>query len=124
MIETRYFTHTEGRKVAKWLKEMRAENRHTTLIGHSMGGRTAASIVAKGNYVDVLVTVDPVTGYLPFRPKFEKVAEHSGAWRHYYSRSKEAKETAGRGQVAVGTTLRGSMPSPIWRSKWTMCAYA
>ena len=43
-------------------------------------------MVAAGNEVDKLVTVDPVSRR---RPDFEKVAEHSGVWHNYVSTSRE-----------------------------------
>ena len=80
---TEYFEHTEEERLTNWLRDH--SDAHLTVIGHSMGGRTAAHIVADGNYVDVLVTVDPATGYRLGRPRFKKVVKHSGAWHNYYS---------------------------------------
>ena len=61
-----------------------------TVIAHSWGARAAARVVAAGNAVDKLVTVDPVSVR---RPDFGKVAEHSGVWHNYVSTSRELEKS-------------------------------
>lgn len=75
-----YFQWWQGRRLAAWV----TQNKHCaiTLIGHSYGGNTAASVVAKGYCVAHLITVDPVGMR---RPNFKKVATHCGMWTNYNS---------------------------------------
>jgi len=70
-----YFEWGESKKLAQWIQQNQANE--LTVIGHSYGGDTAATVVARGNYVDTLVTVDPVGR---FKPNFGKVASNSGVW--------------------------------------------
>jgi hypothetical protein len=54
-------------------------------------------VVSKGNYVDVLITVDPV-GIT--KPNFSRVAEHSGHWVNIDSTDTEI--TVGNTAAIVG----------------------
>ena len=47
-------------------------------------------MVAAGNAVDKLVTVDPVSVR---RPDFGKIAEHSGVWHNHVSTSRELESS-------------------------------
>jgi pimeloyl-ACP methyl ester carboxylesterase len=71
-----YFDWTQSRAIEDWLKHYP----HSSIVGHSYGGDTAASVVAKGASVTTLVTIDPVSR---FRPSFKKVASHCQYWANY-----------------------------------------
>jgi pimeloyl-ACP methyl ester carboxylesterase len=71
-----YFEWTQNRSIESWIKH----NPHATLVGHSFGGDTAASIVAKGALVSTLITIDPVSR---FPPALNKVADHCDYWVNY-----------------------------------------
>jgi RHS repeat-associated protein len=73
-----YFEWHQGKELAAWIDSNQEFN--LTVIGHSYGGDTVATIVSKGHYVDNLITVDPVGRT---KPNFEAVAEHSGTWTNY-----------------------------------------
>lgn len=76
-ITAEYFTWDEGSKLASWID---ANNGNVTVIGHSYGGDTAASVVAQGRAVKMLVTVDPVSW---FRPDFAAVQANAGIWTNW-----------------------------------------
>ena len=80
----KYFKHRQRKELAKWIQANKDED--LTVIGHSWGASSAARVVAKGNRVGTLITVDPVSWR---RPDFAKVAEHSGVWKNYDSVSIE-----------------------------------
>ena len=69
-----YFTWDQGGALASWID---ANGGAVSVIGHSYGGDTAASVVAAGHGVNSLTTVDPV-GWT--RPSYSAVAANSGSW--------------------------------------------
>ena len=77
---TKYFEHSQDEELGEWIRNNKDEN--LTVIGHSWGAATAARVVAEGNRVGKLITVDPVSWG---RPDYAKVAEHSGYWHNYDS---------------------------------------
>ena len=76
-----YFTKDDKSKAIKWIhdmcRELKCDPSDIAIVGHSLGGDTAASIVADGMRVGALVTVDPVS---VIRPDFAKVRENAGQW--------------------------------------------
>lgn len=57
-----------------------ANNGAVSVIGHSYGGDTAASVVAAGHSVQSLTTIDPA-GW--FRPNLTAVAANAGTWTNF-----------------------------------------
>jgi hypothetical protein len=72
-----YFTWDQGGALASWID---ANGGAVSVIGHSYGGDTAASVVAAGHGVNSLTTVDPV-GWT--RPSYSAVAANSGSWTNF-----------------------------------------
>ncbi|MFC6762105.1 RHS repeat-associated core domain-containing protein [Sulfitobacter porphyrae] len=77
-----YFQHNQGRKLANWIRANKGKR--ITVIGHSRGGDTAARVVAKGNRISRLVTVDPVRRTV--MPKLANVKKYSDVWINYDSK--------------------------------------
>ncbi|WP_028875727.1 FG-GAP-like repeat-containing protein [Teredinibacter turnerae] len=73
-----YFTWDQGGDLSAWIDSN--SGYAITVIGHSYGGDTAATIVSKGHKVSHLITVDPV-GWT--RPNYSSVAANSGKWTNY-----------------------------------------
>jgi RHS repeat-associated protein len=69
-----YFQWDQYEALALWID---ANGGSVTVIGHSYGGNTAATVVAAGHFVDRLITADPVSR---IRPSFSDVAANSGSW--------------------------------------------
>ncbi len=101
-----YFTWDQGGALGSWID---ANGGAASVIGHSYGGDTAASVVAAGHSVASLTTVDPVSW---FRPNYAAVAANilpGGSWTNLNA-------TAGQGSLpnilagiggAWGTGSRG-----------------
>lgn len=78
-LEVRYFTFDQGKELAEWIRERGGD---VTVIGHSYGADTAASVVTRpGNRVKTLITLDPVGR--TFRPDFGAVRANAGEWFNY-----------------------------------------
>ncbi len=73
----KFFTWDQSAELAQWIAD---NGGNVTVIGHSYGADTAASVVAAGYSVDRLITVDPV-GWS--RPEFSRVVENSAIWENY-----------------------------------------
>ena len=86
---TRYFKHSQRRRLAKWIR-MHQDDAYVIVIGHSWGAAAAARVVAKGNAVDKLVTVDPVSLRWKRPRALRKVAKYSGVWHNYDSISQKS----------------------------------
>ena len=80
VADVQYFTWDNTAGLTAWGNPVDAKGGQITLIGHSYGGDTAASVVANGLKVQTLVTLDPVS-YI--RPDFQKVAANSGQWLNF-----------------------------------------
>jgi Resolvase, N terminal domain/Alpha/beta hydrolase family len=78
--DVQYFTWDNAADLATWGNGVDASGGQITLIGHSYGASTAATVVANGLKVQTLVTLDPV-GYL--QPNFQQVAADSRQWLNY-----------------------------------------
>ena len=77
-VEVKYFHCTDGAGLQHWLEEQnKATGNHVAVIGHSWGGDTAASRVADGTPVKLLVTFDPVSRN---PPDFKDVKKNSETW--------------------------------------------
>jgi len=76
-----YFTWDQDRSLTNWLELNSSANGAgvTGVYGHSYGGDTAATVVARGTSVPFLHTVDPVSW---FRPNFQAVAANAGSWQN------------------------------------------
>ena len=85
--DTEYFKHWERGKLADWIQKH--QDAHITVIGHSWGAAAAARVVAQGNAVDKLVTVDPVSRRWRRRDALGNVAKHAGVWHNYDSVSRK-----------------------------------
>jgi len=70
----------EEASLAAWGTQVDASGGQITLIAHSYGADTAASVVANGLKVQTLVTLDPVSYD---QPNFQRVAANSGQWLNY-----------------------------------------
>jgi pimeloyl-ACP methyl ester carboxylesterase len=79
-VDVQYFTWDDAAGLAAWGTQVDASGGQITLIGHSYGAATAASVVANGLKVQSLVTLDPVS-YL--QPNFQQVAANSGQWLNF-----------------------------------------
>ncbi|WP_157692425.1 DUF3060 domain-containing protein [Granulibacter bethesdensis] len=77
--DVKYFTWDQSLELAAWAKNSGGT---ATIIAHSYGGSTAASVVASGIHVNTLVTIDPV-GY--YTPDFTKITENSQKWYDFNS---------------------------------------
>ena len=77
-----YFTWTEDIELGAWIdvNNNGVKKSRVTVIGHSYGADTAATVVASGHKVDRLITVDPV-GWT--RPDYARVAANSRAWANF-----------------------------------------
>ena len=76
-VDVQYFIWDQGDQLSTWAKAAGGE---ATVIAHSYGADTAATVVANGAKVKTLVTLDPVSF---FRPDFSKVAANAGQWLDY-----------------------------------------
>jgi len=56
-----YFSWTDGTKLANWIQQEDAAGYQVTVIAHSYGGDTAATVAANGSKVFNLVLLDPVS---------------------------------------------------------------
>ncbi|WP_428488422.1 beta strand repeat-containing protein [Rhodopila sp.] len=79
-VDVQYFTWDNAAGLAAWGNQVDGNGGQITLIGHSYGAATAASVVASGLKVQTLVTLDPVS-YL--QPDFHQVAANSGQWLNF-----------------------------------------
>ena len=75
-----FFTHRQHKELEETLKAN--ADAEITLVGHSWGAATAARVVARGDHVEELITVDGVSRR---RPDYGAVAENSGNWINYDS---------------------------------------
>jgi RHS repeat-associated protein len=73
----RYFTWDDAERLADWID---ANGEDGTVISHSYGADTAASVVANGHKINTLITNDPVSW---FRPNFHDVAANSRNWVNF-----------------------------------------
>jgi hypothetical protein len=78
--DVQYFTWDQASQLTQWGNGVDASGGQITLIGHSYGGDTAASVVANGLKVKTLITLDPVS-YI--QPNFQQVAANSGQWLNF-----------------------------------------
>jgi len=77
-VAVAYFSYAQGKGLQHWVEAQdKATDHHVAVIGHSWGADTAASRVAKGMPVKLLVTFDPVSTH---RPNFKDVRKSSGTW--------------------------------------------
>src|SRR5262249_8306507 len=67
-----YFTWDQRSALASWID---ANGGAVTVVGHSWGAATAATVVAAGHQVESLITVDPVSW---LRPDYVAVAANAG----------------------------------------------
>lgn len=74
VADVKYFTWTDASGLAQWVNQNGGQ---VTIVAHSYGADTAASMVASGVKVKTLVTLDPVS-YI--RPNFQQVAANSEQW--------------------------------------------
>ena len=85
-----YFEHHQKKELALWLDNNLGNE--TTVIGHSWGGHSAMEVIARGHWVDNLITVDPVGGWVGGRPNLLKVVRNTGNWTNYDSIAKGLKD--------------------------------
>jgi hypothetical protein len=69
-----YFAFDQADALAAFIK---ASNGDVTVVAHSYGADTAAKVVAAGNQVRQLITLDPVSR---IRPDYAKVAANASQW--------------------------------------------
>ena len=79
-LDVQYFTWDNSAGLAAWGNQVDASGGQITLIGHSYGADTAASVVANGLKVQTLVTLDPVSHA---QPNFQQVTANSGQWLNF-----------------------------------------
>ena len=76
-VDAQYFTWTDASGLANWVNQNGGQ---VTVVAHSYGADTAASVIASGVKVQTLVTLDPVS-YV--QPDFQQVAANAGQWLNY-----------------------------------------
>lgn len=100
--ETRYFAHDEGARIRRFIEGL-PPGTPVSLVGHSWGGDTAASVAAAlgatGRRVDTLVTIDPA-GRGTSEAFFARVRAGAGCW------------------VNVNAAGDGSLDPPILSPSW------
>lgn len=76
-VLTAYFYWNQKEAIESFIRSLPADTR-IRIVGHSYGGDTAAGIVERSNRkIELLVTVDPVSGR---KPTFSEVRAHTERW--------------------------------------------